>query len=34
MRGVFADRVKEVTGQRPVWPEPGGRPAPESERRR
>jgi hypothetical protein len=32
MRGVFADMLKEVTGQRPVWPEPGGRPAPESER--
>jgi hypothetical protein len=32
MRDVFADTLKEITGQRPVWPEPSGRPAPESER--
>ncbi len=32
MREVVADRVKEVTARTPIWPEPSGRPAPESDR--
>lgn len=32
MREAVSDILEELTGARPVWPEPEGQPAPESER--
>jgi hypothetical protein len=32
MREAVSDIIEEQTGSRPVWPEPHGHPAPESER--
>jgi hypothetical protein len=32
MRDAVTAIIKEITGEKPLWPEPDGRPAPEHER--
>lgn len=32
MRTIVGDIIEAATGHRPLWPAPGGEPAPESER--